>query len=338
MTVSGRHRREGRLWLRTWFRRRAEALVPAGNGVLLAVSGGADSVAMMHLWTGCAERLGHGLSVAHYDHATRPSGAADAAFVVAAAAELGLPCHVRRREGARDRSEVALRDARYGFLRATAKAVGAEQVAVAHHADDQAETVLLAVVRGAGLRGVAGMRPRRPLGAGIDLVRPLLEVRRDDLRRFLAASGLPFRDDPTNAATAAARNRVRLEHLPALRQSLNPQVDAALVRLAAHAARIHDWLAEQVEPLVGTVGGLHEESIWIDARNARKQPDLLVGELLRHLLRDAGLPAGRLTAEHHEALVAMVRRGTPDRMPLPDGLEACWSERPPRRWLLRRER
>ena len=213
--------------------RGARALaVPDDAHLILAVSGGADSMALLH----GAVRASPGwrLTVAHLDHALRPDSAADATFVTDAAAALGLPAVVDRTDvaalaRAEGRSlEDAGREARYRFLAEVAGADGL--VATAHTADDVAETVLINLLRGSGLAGAAGIPARRG-----NVVRPLLAERRAALRAALEAAGVAPRDDPSNADPSFLRNRVRAEVLPLL-ESLRPGAVEALIRFAGLAA------------------------------------------------------------------------------------------------------
>ncbi len=171
----------------------------------VAVSGGADSVALLHLLVEGVALHGGVLSVVTVDHGTRPDSAADADFVLARAASLGLPARAVRAALGPEASEAACRSAR-------AEAYASEPadvIALGHHADDLAETAVLAWLRGHGSRGLGSLRPR----AG-RLVRPLLEVPRATLRAWLDARGLTWREDPTNASPRFLRNRVRHEVLP----------------------------------------------------------------------------------------------------------------------------
>jgi tRNA(Ile)-lysidine synthetase-like protein len=228
-------------------RRGTDALaVPHDAHLVLAVSGGPDSTALLlgaHALVAAGAR-GWMLTVAHLDHGLRDDAEADAALVASAAEQLGLPFRtdrvnvtsLARREG---RSlEDAGRQARYRFLERLAAALGATAlIATAHTADDAAETILLRIARGSGLRGLRGIPARRGR-----VIRPLLAERRAVLRAALDAAGIGYIDDPTNADPAAAdRNRIRLEVLPALEQ-LNPRVVDALSRLGRLAADDDDAL------------------------------------------------------------------------------------------------
>lgn len=231
---------------------RTLAAPPADGLLLVAVSGGADSLALLHILhtlstAGAAPRL----HVATLDHGLRgDTGAADAAFVAATAQAWGLPVTVGRAQldPALPGLEARARAARYTFLAETARAVGAAAVATAHHADDQAETVLLHVLRGSGTHGLAGMAWRAPLPGAPDLtlIRPLLAVCRDEIEAYCAAHDLRPRLDASNAdPDASLRNRLRLETLPHLR-TLNPRIDAALGRLAQIAAADDAYLTAEL--------------------------------------------------------------------------------------------
>ncbi|HXF60531.1 MAG TPA: tRNA lysidine(34) synthetase TilS, partial [Caldilineaceae bacterium] len=229
--------------------------------VVVAVSGGADSICLLHALHHCRSVLGLALHVAHLDHALRPTSAEDAAFAGEQAAALGLPFHTARLAPGRllDRPEgveAAARQARYAFLYDVACQVGGTEnpavVAVAHHQDDQAETVLMNFLRGSGPAGLAGMawatRLPHPGAVPVRLVRPLLGVARAAILAYLAAYGLPWREDATNQETSYLRNRVRHTLLPRLQemiQEINPALVETLARtadlFAAEADRAARW-------------------------------------------------------------------------------------------------
>ena len=208
-----------------------------GVPIVLAVSGGPDSTALMHGAAALSSSKGWRLTVAHLDHTLRPESADEAAAVGAAAAALGLAIESRRIDvaglaRAEHRSlEDAGRQARYRFLEEIGEQRGPDAlIATAHTADDAAETILLRLVRGTGLRGLRGIPARRGR-----IVRPLLDERRSALRNALDAAGIAYHLDPSNETTAHARNRVRSELLPAM-ERLNPQAVLALVRFGRLAA------------------------------------------------------------------------------------------------------
>ena len=211
-------------------------LIARDGRVVVAVSGGSDSVALLHILHELARTDPFALAaLAHFNHQLR--GAAsdeDEAFCRGLAQQFDLPFVADTAEVAtiarneqRSREDTARR-LRYEFLRETAKTVRAERIAVGHTRDDQAETLLLRLMRGAGPRGLAGIYPR-----AADVVRPVLEVSRDDLRSYLAEAGATFREDESNADVAIPRNRVRHELLPFLRERFTPNVAEVLAREAA---------------------------------------------------------------------------------------------------------
>jgi tRNA(Ile)-lysidine synthase len=199
----------------------------SGERVAIACSGGADSVALAGALHALAEPLDLTLSLVHVNHGVRASAWQDECIALQLAASLGLPIEIVALE-ALGRDEQSLRDARYAALLAAAQRFQASAVATAHHAEDQSETVLLALFRGAGPEGISGIRARRPMASGVDLVRPLLGVASDTLRQYCHARWLPYSVDPTNADLGLRRNAVR-DALEALRP-LFPGLDRAVAR------------------------------------------------------------------------------------------------------------
>jgi tRNA(Ile)-lysidine synthase len=206
-------------------------MLAGGETVLVAVSGGADSVALLHLLSRLAPDWRLRLHVLHVDHQLRAESAADADFVRALGARLGVAVDVATVAVDRRGSlEAAARAARYAALETCAARVGAARIALGHTADDQAETVLMRLVQGAGVRGLAGIPPVR--GA---IIRPLIEVRRSALEAELVRARLSWVDDASNRDPKFLRNRIRHELLPLLADSYNPEVATALVRVASVA-------------------------------------------------------------------------------------------------------
>ncbi|HLE88920.1 MAG TPA: tRNA lysidine(34) synthetase TilS [Candidatus Limnocylindria bacterium] len=221
----------------------ARLKIPDGARIVLAVSGGPDSTALLHGAASLAPERDWRLTVAHLDHALRDGSTTEAQAVAAAAAALGLSTEMRRVDvralaSAEHRSlEDAGRQARYRFLEEVAAGIGPDaMIATAHTADDVAETILLRLARGSGLRGLRGIPARRGR-----VVRPLLEARRASLRAALDEAGIAYVVDPSNTELAHARNRVRAEILPVMEQ-LNPDVVEAFARFGRLAAEDDDLL------------------------------------------------------------------------------------------------
>jgi tRNA(Ile)-lysidine synthase len=232
---------------------REHELARPGELVLAAVSGGPDSMALLHvLWEGAA-RLGIRLEVATVNHGLRLEARAEGELVRARAEELGLRWHgldvdVASARRGRASLQDAARRVRLAALEDLASRLGAARVALGHQADDQAETILFRIVRGTGLRGLAGIPYRRG-----PFVRPLLDVTRAEIARYLARRSIPFVDDPSNADPRFARARVRHQLLPALARE-NPRVREALIALAAEARRASPADGAERDELPGDVG------------------------------------------------------------------------------------
>ncbi|MHC4914628.1 MAG: tRNA lysidine(34) synthetase TilS [Planctomycetota bacterium] len=279
-------------------------LIDPGAPCLAAVSGGPDSVALVAALCELSDELPMELAVAHLDHAIRERSAADAEWVGDLAARLELPfiCErldvpsLKRREGLA--LEEAARRARYAFLERAALEWGARCVFTGHTADDQAETVLFRVLRGTGLTGLAGIPRARPISAEnpeIVLVRPMLGCTRLEVLTFLESRGLDSLVDETNFDVAGqARARIRHELLPALSENWNPELSAALNRLASSARQAQEALEETAADRLERAGP------WIEAGGAElrlplallEAPQALRVEILAICASRLGLGAG----------------------------------------------
>lgn len=271
--------------------------------VLVAVSGGADSVALLralHAIRSRQDSAAGQLIVAHFNHRLRGEESdADERFVLEIARSLELPCEVGRANWDLERqqadapagsrpggdirpvggSEASLRKHRYAFLRQAAKRRGARYVATAHAADDQAETVLHRVIRGTGLNGLAGIRRFRKFFHGVVLVRPMLALRRSDARSYLAAVGQTYREDSSNASHRYTRNRLRLDLIPRIEEQFNASTVPALARLAELAEDVRLVIADQVELLMPCVRFESLERVVVDCPPLHRARKLLVREL-----------------------------------------------------------
>src|SRR5579883_519026 len=280
-------------------------LLERGAVVVVAVSGGADSLCLLYVLAALSADLDLRLHVAHLDHALRPESAGDAAFVACEACRLGLTCTSIRRDVpalARERRlsvESAARLARYAFLREVAAAQAATAIATGHTRDDQAETVLFHLIRGSGLAGLAGMRPRSG-----DIIRPLLPLSCRETEAYCAALGLTPRSDPSNMAPEYTRNRLRHEALPLL-DSIQP---AAAANIAAAAL---DFALE-----VENAGRLRFDVGRWRAADAALWPHMLRLALVRLLGSAEGF-----AERHYQAIGAALASDHPNaRIDLPKGL------------------
>ena len=267
-----------------------ERLWPASGRVVAAVSGGGDSVALLRLLgelaaTGEVVLAG----VVHVNHQLRAAADRDEAFCASLAAAAGVPFDVARVDvaavarAARCSVEVAARDARYGVFEEVRTRRLAECVAVAHTRDDQAETVLLRLLRGAGTRGLRGALPRR--GA---VVRPLLTCGRAELRDYLRAAGATWVDDETNADTAILRNRIRHDLLPRLERDYRPSVARVLARTATLAGDDDAYLARIADTAAADLTSKEEGGLALDGRGMLALPPAIRRRVARLLLERAG--------------------------------------------------
>jgi tRNA(Ile)-lysidine synthase len=283
---------------------REHDLLPPGP-LVVAVSGGADSTALLLLLADLAPQLGLDLHVAHFDHRLRPRASAkDAQFVADLAQRHGATIRIGRADAA-PKSEDEARELRYAFLRRAASEVGAARIATGHTRDDQAETVLLHATRGSGLAGLAGMRPQRD-----DIVRPLLAIGRADTEAVCAGAKIAPREDRSNTDPKFARNRIRRTVLPEL-ERINPQARAALARLADAAAQATD--AAQSAAVRALEGALESDGIALERLADAIRADALALAWIRATGRG-------LSAKHRAALatLAAARAGSAS-LDLPGG-------------------
>ena len=261
----------------------------ADVGVLLAVSGGADSVAMLRCFAEHTRRSPKSkplVHVAHVNHALRGDESdGDAAFVRELAAGFDFAYHETRLtadELATDESgsfEAAARGCRYDFLQHTAEQNSLRYVAVAHNADDQAETILHRIIRGTGVAGLAGIPAFRPLGAALTLIRPMLPHSRQRILDYLASVNQSFRTDSTNAETCYTRNKIRNDLLPQLASGYNHAVAESLIRLGSQAAEWDAYIKSQTEALFDRAVVCRSCEVVIQLEALADQPPLIVREL-----------------------------------------------------------
>lgn len=295
-----------------------------GETLVLGLSGGADSVALADTLASLQRRRGFRLVAAHLDHGLRPESADDAAFCLSFCATLGVPFRggtapVRAR-ALREKAglESAARHERYSFLRRVQADEDAVAIAVAHTQDDQAETLLLRLLRGAGASGLAGMRPRSG-----DLLRPLLEVSRAKVLEHLRARGLAWREDPSNADAAHLRNRVRHELLPYLEQRFNPRIREALARTAALLADEAAYVRTRGEELVAQIGSRDRGTLVLDRLRLAGAPLAVARAAVRLALERTGGLTG-IDRGHVDRVLEVAGSGAPAgrRLLFPGGREA----------------
>jgi tRNA(Ile)-lysidine synthase len=276
---------------------RRHAMLAGGETVLAAVSGGADSVALLHLLVGLAEAWRLRLHVLHVDHQLRIDSSRDADFVRELGTRLGVPVDVATvTVDSRGSLEAEARAVRYAALEAGAARVGAHRVALGHTADDQAETVLMRFLEGAGVRGLAGIPPVRG-----PFIRPLIDLHRAALQAELRRTALPWVEDPTNRDPKFLRNRIRHELLPLLADSYSPQIARTLTRVSALARDTVAALDRTAEIELERLGAFGAGGVTLPLPSLRALPRQVAAEVLRRAAERLGGRAS-LRAWSHRGL------------------------------------
>lgn len=308
----------------TTFAASSAAMIPERSSVIAAVSGGGDSVALLHLLLRFATRRGWRVTIGHLDHGLRGGSGSDRKFVERLGQDLGLtvlsdrrPVESLRRRG--ESLEEAARRVRREFLVESATGSGAERIALGHTLDDQAETVLLRLARGASSTALGGMLPAGPG----PFVRPLLGLERAELRRWIEARGLSFREDRSNRELRFDRNRLRRLVVPVLTSALNPRASRQIARAAERIredAALLDSLAEARFALLSRRDGRNR--VLVDAVGLAVEPDPLARRIAWRAALQAGVDGRRVVRVHIEGIVDLARRPGGRRIDLPGDLEA----------------
>jgi len=294
--------------------------------VLIGVSGGPDSVALVKVLIALAPKLGLSLGIAHLDHGLRgPAGARDAAFVTAMARQLDLPCHQLckdvRAYGQRCglSIEEAGRRCRYAFFEEKADSEGYHKIALGHHADDNAELVLMNLFRGSGPQGLTGIPPVR----SARIVRPLITVRRTAILEYLQTTGTAYMEDQSNHDLAFLRNRIRHQLLPELKDTYNPNIIGALNRLSAITREEEAWLAAVMQPIFDqALVSASRDRVTLSLGTLHAQPVAAQKRLLRMALKQLKGELRRISSRHINHILALAFNPRTDRcLDLPDRVQ-----------------
>ena len=302
---------------------RYELLSP-GDRVLVAVSGGPDSMALLHVLYRLKEEYDLELFVAHYYHHLRPEAREEALFVKREAEKLGLPVIMGgapvRLYAQREKLslEAAARELRYRFFERLAEEYGLNRVALAHQADDLAEEVLLRFIRGAGRRGLAGI----PVKRGGLFIRPLLLVSRKEIEEFLREEGIPFVEDPSNRDPRFLRNRVRHLLIPFLEKHFHRKVRESLKRTALLVAEEEEFLGCLALENLQKYGRKEKEAFHLSVRGLKKIPLALRRRMYLEALKALGVPLFRVRLSHLEQIENLLLGKTRGDVDLPGGFIA----------------
>ena len=285
--------------------------LPKGVGVLVALSGGGDSVALLHLLLQVAPLFSLQVQAAHLDHGIRAESGKDVDFVQHLCREWRVPLTVERLDVprlARERGqglEEAGHELRREFLQRTAGNLGCNFIALGHHRGDQAETLLMRLVRGSGLTGLAAMRPLNG-----SIIRPLLDFSREQIEAYLAAIGQTFLQDASNEDLYYTRNRIRHRVLPELTE-LNPQLEGSLAALSQRIALEEGFWQQETERTLDTVRTLDDGELWLDRLALLDLHPALRARVLRQALQEVRGDLRGIGAVHIEALEKLLEGATP---------------------------
>jgi tRNA(Ile)-lysidine synthase len=308
---------------------RQHRLLSANERLVVAVSGGADSVCLLHILVRLKERLKIKLHIAHLNHQLRGAESdADADYVADLARNLGIPATIERRDvnGYQKRErlspEEAAREVRYRFLAEVAGATGAQAVAAGHTRDDHIETILMHLIRGAGTRGMRGLQPSTGWPSktgGLIVIRPLLEVSHQETEDYCRQHRLTPRLDASNLSLSPLRNRIRQQLMPLL-QGYNPGIAEALLRTGRIAGDDIDFLDRETARLWNKIARQEGEAIILD----RPKLDRLPSTLKRYLLRTGAEKllgsAKDIEMRHIEEMMALLGKPAGKRLSLPGNL------------------
>jgi tRNA(Ile)-lysidine synthase len=328
-------------------------LVSPEEIVVVGVSGGADSVCMLHVLAKWRKRLRINLHIAHLNHQLRGvESEVDAKYVSDLAGSLGIPVTIDRQDVADYRLgrnlsiEEAARELRYNFLARVAGEVGANRVAIGHTRDDQVETILMHILRGTGVTGLRGLAPCSPMaydGQGMSwtahpvslraedlsvatgqrsyllVIRPILDITREETTSYCQEHQLAPRIDSSNISLSFFRNRIRLQLLPQLRQ-YNPSIDQALLRLADIAKEDNAFIEQQASELWDEVARRENDAIYLDRKQITSLPIALQRQLLRAAVTRLTGGTRDIEASHIEAARSLLDKPVGKRISLPHGI------------------
>jgi tRNA(Ile)-lysidine synthase len=318
---------------------RRYSLISPQEIVVVAVSGGADSVCLLHVLAKCQKGLRIKLHVAHLNHQLRGvESEADAKYVSDLAGSLGVPITIDSQDVAAYRSEKsfsveeAARELRYAFLARVAREVGANRIAIGHTRDDQVETILMHILRGTGVTGLCGLAPCSPMAydsqgmswraptwrGNLLVIRPLLDITRGETTSYCREQQLDPRIDSSNRSLSFFRNRLRLQLLPLLRQ-YNPGVDQALLRLADIAKEDSAFIEQQASGLWDEVARQENNAIYLDRKQITSLPIALQRQLLRAAVTKLAGDTRDIEASHIEMARSLLIKPASKRISLPHG-------------------
>jgi len=296
------------------------------HSILIALSGGADSTALLRLFHHFQKEFDLKLFAAHANHQLRGEESdSDENFVDELCRKFNIPCVIKRLsiERTSEGLEADARRARYAFLEKTAEELGCRYVATAHHRNDQIETILYRILRGTGIAGLAGMARCRKLNEAVTLIRPLLSFSRDEILSYLERTGQEWRTDSTNFSENMFRNRLRHQLIPFLKKEFSPNLEKSLERLGNIAESAQNFINSQKEFLAKKAVVSTAAGIKIFPKNSPETEKFLWSELLRRIWQENALPQQSMGQKEWDLMTAMLLRekGTPEIHIFPGNVE-----------------
>ena len=294
-----------------------------GDGILAAVSGGADSVCLLWMLKELSEVLGFHLAVFHLNHGLRgPEADRDEQYVRDLCDRMKIPCHAVRDDVGKFAEEQGMseeeagRILRYRYLEEAADRFSCNKIATAHHKDDDAETVLMNLFRGTGLKGIGGIRPVRELSSERTVIRPLLCMSRSEIEDYLKEREITWCEDSTNKEIQYSRNKVRNVLIPWVKDEINDRAVDHVLQAASLASQADAYFTREAEKILGN----KNTRILIDVLDA--QPEILRSYLIRRMIAAAAGQEKDIAARHVEAVCALTGPGGGTYVDLPYGLQA----------------
>jgi tRNA(Ile)-lysidine synthase len=300
-------------------------MLSRNDSVLVAVSGGPDSMALLHALVLLAPRYSLKLGIGHLNHCLRPDACdGDAEFVLKLADTLNLPVYSQKvdvgayRKSHRLSMEEAARRCRYTFLFDTARKKGFRKIALGHQADDNAEQVLMYLLRGSGPLGMAGIPPVRDDG----VIRPLIGARREKIMHFLQANQIVFRNDFSNLDESFTRNRIRHSLIPNLARQFNPRIVAALNRLSTITREEEKWITDFIDPIYAdTLAAQSSDGLLLSSAKLNQLATPVLRRVVRKAIEAIKGDRRRITLTHVEAVAKLLGKGVVSKgIDLPDGI------------------
>ena len=280
--------------------------------VLAGVSGGPDSVTLLHVLHALKKEYSLNILIAHLDHKFRgEESKTDRRFCEGLAKVYGLEIVFEEIDVPRIAEEKGLspeeaaRFERYNFFKQVARERGIEKLAVGHTRDDQAETVVMRIIRGAGMKGLGGINPVKDM-YGFRIIRPLIEVSRKEIEDFILEKGLKSRKDSSNEKAIFTRNKIRLELIPLLEKDFNPNIKEVLANMAENLQAEDDFLNKYARRKFRSVSRIKQESIFIDMRKLKKQPEAIRKRILRAGLEELKGDLRQLTYQHWKEMEELI--------------------------------